>query len=422
MCDSLYTVEDWVRYGDELRRPLLVGPKLSKSTKLTIVGAGLSGLSIAFRIATKRPDIEIELLEKTERCGGTIETWSEGEWMCDVAVNAARPHPSFWRLASDLDLGDVFSQSNPRATSRWLFLNKKKSKLSLLTALKMGPVRMFRSIRSARSGGKSIGEIIPNQSVADAMTFGIVNDASHNVDADFLMPSMTKFGEEPPIKWSKIKKMMKQTYPLFTPTKGSIASFEGGMQTLIDALLDRLKQLSNVQIHYQQQYESPEQVALERNVPIDSIIWCAPLARTIEQYTELDVYAVGYASEDIANVPVGYGTLIPDQDIPVSGILHESDVHSSPRAPAGHRLFRVMAPSSRDGDDSTIRSSLKQILSNKKPALYKKIGQRKIPSYSPGYMSKLIKSERNFTRAGWFYSGVSVTHVVAEAERIADLF
>ena len=157
MCDSLYTVEDWARYGDELRRPLLVGPKLSKSTKLAIVGAGLSGLSIAFRIAIKRPDIEIEILEKTERCGGTIETWSEGEWMCDVAVNAARPHPSFWRLASDLDLGDLFSQSNPRATSRWLFLNKKKSKLSLLTALKMGPIRMFRSIRSARSGGKSIG-------------------------------------------------------------------------------------------------------------------------------------------------------------------------------------------------------------------------------------------------------------------------
>ena len=422
MCDSLFTVEDWVRYGDELRRPLLVAPKLSQSTKVCIVGGGLSGLSIAYRIATKRPDIEIEILERTERCGGTIETWSEGEWLCDVAVNAARPHPSFWRLVKDLGLGDVFSESNPEATSRWLLLNNKKSRLSLLTALKMGPLRLLRSVRSSRSGGKSIAEIIPNQSVADAMTLGIVNDVSRNVDADFLMPSMTRFGENPPTKWSKIKKMMKQSYPLFSPRKGSIASFEGGMQTLIDALVAQLGQLSNVQIHYQQQFDNPEQVALEQNLPIHSIIWCAPLDRTAEDQTELDVYAVGYASKDITTVPIGYGTLIPDNEIPVSGILHESDVHTTSRAPANHRLFRIMAPRSREGDEAAVRNSLKQILSGKEPILFKKIGQRSIPSYNPGYMSTFDDNNRSFTRAGWFFSGVSVTHVVAEAERIADKF
>ena len=75
----MYSLEDWVRFGDELRRPLLIGPNLSKSTKLCIVGAGLSGLTIAYRIASKRPDLEIKILEATERCGGTIETWSEAD-------------------------------------------------------------------------------------------------------------------------------------------------------------------------------------------------------------------------------------------------------------------------------------------------------------------------------------------------------
>ena len=112
MRDSLYTLEDWVRFGDELRRPLLVGTNLSTSTKLCIVGAGLSGLAIAYRIASKRSDLEIEILERTNRCGGTIETWSEGEWLCDVAVNAARPHPAFWRLIEDLGLGSAFAESN----------------------------------------------------------------------------------------------------------------------------------------------------------------------------------------------------------------------------------------------------------------------------------------------------------------------
>ena len=136
----------------------------------------------------------------------------------------------------------------------------------------------------------------------------------------------------------------------------------------------------------------------------------------------MDVYAVGYASKDITTVPIGYGTLIPDDEIPVSGILHESDVHTTSRAPANHRLFRIMAPRSRGGDEAAVRNSLKQILSGREPILFKKIGQRSIPSYNPGYMSTFDDNHRSFTRAGWFFSGVSVTHVVAEAERIADKF
>ena len=37
-------------------------------------------------------------------------------------------------------------------------------------------------------------------------------------------------------------------------------------------------------------------------------------------------------------------------------------------------------------------------------------------------MSAIESSNVKYSRAGWFYSGVSVTHVVAEAERIADQF
>ena len=164
----MYSIEDWVRFGDELRRPLLVGPNLSTSTKLCIVGAGLSGLAIAYRIASKRPDLEIEILERTDRCGGTIETWSEGEWLCDVAVNAARPHPAFWRLVEDLGLGSAFAESNPQAKKRWLLINRKKTQLSWISALKMGPIRLFRSLRSSRMGKKSVAQIFPSVTIADA--------------------------------------------------------------------------------------------------------------------------------------------------------------------------------------------------------------------------------------------------------------
>ena len=421
MSDALYSLEDWVRFGDELRRPLLVGPNLSTSTKLCIAGAGLSGLAIAYRIASKRPELEIEILERTDRCGGTIETWSEEEWLCDVAVNAARPHPAFWRLVEDLGLGDAFAESNPQAKKRWLLINKKKTQLSWISALKMGPIRLFRSLRSSREGKKSVAQVFPSETIADAMTLGIVNEKSANVDADFLMPSLTKFGDEPPIKWSKIKKKMAKTYPLFSPRKGSVASFSGGMQTLVDALIQQLNTFENVQFHFNQDISKPEDVATEHHVPISSVIWCAPLDRTYEEFTSLDVYVAGYHNNAVSEVQRGYGTLIPDEGIPISGILHESDVHPSPRAPVDHRLFRIMAPSSRSSSEEVVRASLKQILTHSEPVIFKKIGTRKIPVYAPGYMSNL-DINREYTRAGWFYSGVSVTHIIAEAERIADLF
>ena len=421
MRDSLYSLEDWVRFGDELRRPLLVGTDLSASTKLCVVGAGLSGLAIAYRIASKRPDLEIEILERTDRCGGTIETWSEGEWLCDVAVNAARPHPAFWRLVEDLGLGEAFAESNPEAKKRWLLINRKKTQLSWISALKMGPLRLFRSLRSSREGKKSVAQVFPSETIADAMTLGIVNEISANVDADFLMPSLTKFGDEPPIKWSKIKKKMAETYPLFQPRKGSVASFSGGMQTLVDALVQELKTFENIKFHFNQDISNPEDAATEHHVPISSVIWCAPLDRTNEDFTSLDVYVAGCHNNGVSEVQRGYGTLIPDADVPISGILHESDVHSSPRAPADHRLFRIMAPTSRASSEEAVRACLKQILTHSEPVIFKKIGTRKIPIYAPGYMSKL-DTDREYTRGGWFYSGVSVTHVVSEAERIADLF
>ena len=416
------SLKDWIRYGDERRRPLCVASDLDNSSAVCVVGAGLSGLTVAYRIATKRPDIHVEIVEKSERCGGVIETWTQDGWICDVAVNATRAHPAFWRLVNDLDLGRLFSASNPKAKARWISTKGRRRKLSPLLIFKGGPLKVWRALKGARQGTLSVAEAMPLAPVNDAMTLGIVNDRSAHVDADFLMPSLTRFGTEPPVKWKRVKDMMNGTYPLFTPKPGSTASFEGGMQTLIDGLVHRLESLDNVSFTMNAPPATPEEVAEARNMPLSSVIWCAPLRRTAREFTELNVYAVGYTEAQVSSVKVGYGTLIPDETFPVSGILHESDVHGSPRAPAGHRLFRVMAPSARSSSHEEVKASLRHLLSESTPVVFEHIGVRRIPSYPPGYMASLMSEDQSFTRAGWFFSGVSVTHVVAEAERIADRF
>ena len=63
-------LDSWILHGDEMRRPFLVNPKLAESSKLVIVGGGLSGLCCAYRIAIKRPDLEIIIHEKSSTLGG----------------------------------------------------------------------------------------------------------------------------------------------------------------------------------------------------------------------------------------------------------------------------------------------------------------------------------------------------------------
>lgn len=416
-------IASWIRHGVEMRRPLLVKETLSHSDKVVIVGGGLSGMCCAYRIAQKTPKAKVVLVEKSERLGGVISTWSEDEWICDLAVNATRAHPAFWRLVEDLNLSKRFKPSQPRAKSRWVLLGEKRHRLSPFTLFKIGPIRLLRAIRMARKGGASVAQLLPHKQIADALTLGIVNTTSEHVDADFLMPSLTQFGQSPPIKSSSLKKKIKDTYPLFTPEKGAVASFDGGMQSLIDGLHKQLESMENVTVITGQTVESPQSVASQFEVPLESVLWTAPVLENDRQLTELSVFAVGYHNDDVAHIDYGYGTLIPDASIPISGILHESDLHDSKRAPDGHRLFRIMAPHTRwGGDESEILNSIERLLSDKKPVLFRNLGVQTIPSYPPGYMQGLSQKFTDCSYVGWGMSGVSITHVVDEAERVAELF
>ena len=102
--------------------------------------------------------------------------------------------------------------------------------------------------------------------------------------------------------------------------------------------------------------------------------------------------------------------------------MHESDIHHSQRAPDGHRLFRLMVPHERwDQDNLTVRKSLAEFFGNNEPVLFENIGTRSIPRFKPGHMDKISKLTYEFTYLGWSVSGVSITHVVDEVERLAEL-
>ena len=418
-----YNTEDWVKHGQELRRPLLVHPSIKEGDTSVIIGGGLSGMVVGYRIAKKSPERKVIIVEKKDHLGGTIETWKSGDWLCDVAVSSARPHPAFWRLVNDLELGDSFHESREEAKERWVFLDGEYIKMSWKIIFKIGIMKLLKSLMASKRGGLSVSELVPNKSFADAMTLGIVNQYSENVDADFLFPSLTKFGDNPPLGSRRLAKKIRDTYPLFTPNRGSFGSFECGMTDLTDKLARELDEMPNVSIILGSKYDSLTEISQEFGVPIGAIIWSAPGILQKKAGSDVSVFAVGYRELDVSRVPVGYGTLYPDNDIVFSGVLHESDVHVGRRAPSGHRLFRLMVPTSRwSGDDEEIIRSLKENFVDAEPVLFQKIGDRSIPSYEPGYMKRITNTDLDCSVTGWAGSGVSIIHVVDEAERISEMF
>ncbi|MGB2506698.1 MAG: protoporphyrinogen/coproporphyrinogen oxidase [Candidatus Poseidoniaceae archaeon] len=411
----------WIRHGQELRRPLLVNPALVDEGHVVVVGAGLSGLTAAYRLREARPDVRITVLERSDRPGGVIRTWRKDGWVGEFAVNASRPHPAVWRLIEDLGLMAAWQPSRPEAKHRWILNNGRRHRLGLSTVLKVGPGRMLRGIRTARLGGRSMAEALPVAWLADAMTHGIVNAPAAQVDADLLMPTMARYGAGPPMSRRTLARAVRSTYPGWTPRRGQMGSLEQGMEGLIEALNEALSDDNMVNIQFNVDAPSPETAADRQGLSLSSVLWTAPRAED-EAGPKLTVAVVGYADADAASVPIGYGTLCPDPTSPVSGILHESDVHHGARAPPGHRLFRVMVPHARwDGEERALRQAVATMLCPAEPVLFEVLGTRRVPHVRPGHMRRVAEHAAPWSWIGWSATGVAITHVVSEAERLADL-
>jgi len=411
----------WIRHGQELRRPLLVNPALADEGHVVVVGAGLSGLAAAYRLREARPDVRITVLERGDRAGGVIRTWRKDGWVGEFAVNASRPHPAVWRLIDDLGLMAAWHPSRPEAKHRWIEHNGRRRRLGPSTVLKVGPRRLLRGMRTARQGGRSMAEALPVAWLADAMTHGIVNAPAADVDADLLMPTMAKFGDEPPMRRRALARAVRSTYPGWTPQRGQMGSLEQGMEGLVEALIEALNHDDMVNMQFNVNAASPEAAAEHAGLSLTSVLWAAPRTED-ETGPELTVAVVGYTHADAASIPVGYGTLCPNPSSPVSGILHESDVHHGARAPPGHRLFRVMVPHARwDGEERSLRKAVEAMFCPAEPALFEVLGTRSVPHVRPGHMQRVAKHAEPWSWVGWSATGVAITHVVSEAERLADL-
>jgi oxygen-dependent protoporphyrinogen oxidase len=98
-----------------------------------VVGAGISGLTTAFRLA--RGGCRVAVVEAAGRVGGAMETWTDGPWRFELGPNTVvENHETVGRLIRDAGLEAEKLVAAPSAKRRYLY------KAGRLVPLPSGPV------------------------------------------------------------------------------------------------------------------------------------------------------------------------------------------------------------------------------------------------------------------------------------------
>jgi oxygen-dependent protoporphyrinogen oxidase len=220
--------------------------------RVVIVGAGISGLSLAHRLHQLAPDVVITVLEASGRIGGCVRTDHVNGFTIECGPNGfLDSKPTTATLARDVGLGEQMIQaSDAAARNRYLFLGRGLQPLpGSIPGLLRSPLLSVRGklellgepVRRRRrdSGPESVAAFARRRAgreaadvFADAMVTGIHGGDPALLDVRSAFPRLTALEAE---HGSVVRGMMRAKTP-----RGKLWSFRGGMQTLTDTLRDRL--------------------------------------------------------------------------------------------------------------------------------------------------------------------------------------
>lgn len=93
-------------------------------TNIVIIGAGVSGLSVAYRLQERMPGADITVLERDSRPGGAAWTLNEQGFQIEIGPNGfLDTKPTTLQLCRDVGLGERLIQATEAAAkNRYLFL------------------------------------------------------------------------------------------------------------------------------------------------------------------------------------------------------------------------------------------------------------------------------------------------------------
>lgn len=437
--------------------------------RVVIVGGGISGLVLAYRLQQFAPDGEVIVVEERARPGGVVGTKRIEGFQIETGPNGFLDNKPFaLALCQELGLRNrLLAASEVARRNRFLFLN---GRLSLLP----GNLRSFFSSdlftwrmrfhvlaecfrpRRRSGGDESIDAFVRRrvgremaETLADAFVTGIFAGDPKRLSVRAALPRLAALERE---HGSIVRGMIRSR-----SRPGRMWSFRDGLATLIDALTSRLRFPPLTGIHvrsicrlanngWRVQSEGrdgwdAEAVVLTCPAQQQAAILAredADLAAAIDgiAYNKIAIVALGYRAADVPGLMEGFGYLSPQRERrDVLGVQWCSSIFPD-RAPAGMVLLRAMCggwnrPEIVEWDDdrltAAVRGELRQAMKIHAAPVFRHVlrWSPAIPQYHLGHLERVGWIENRTTQhrglfvGGNAYHGVALNDCIEQADRLA---
>lgn len=409
--------------------------------KIVILGAGISGLSVAWYLSRQIKDCQIILLESSERVGGWIQTINQEGCLFERGPKALRfsDNSHLSQLIDALDLKDEVVEAAPGAKRRYLLVKGALQTLSPLFFLKQGLLGgcLKELITSPRADEteETIAEFFNrrfgmrfSERVIDPMVRGIFGGNINELSMNACFPKI--------LQWEKEYGSILRSFIENRRKKQRIISFKEGMETLPRRLYEKLLSQVDIRlgqraraIHYGKHIAiqtSTETIMADRLISTIPAYALASLAQDQAGLSEIfyqSLTVVNCAYDEDFLPKKGFGFLVPSSEsTSFLGMSFDTSIFPM-RKKGAQTLFSMLFLGEPLNAHAFSMKILDELFGIKKEPLAIDIFHAKsaIPQYTLGHMQRLeCAPAPPLFLAGNYLRGVGIPDCINEARLCAE--
>lgn len=456
---------------------------------LVIVGGGITGLSAAFRAQKKAElqgeQVQIQIIDAGPRPGGVIETVRRDGFLWEGGPDSfITDKPAALELARELGLDSQIIGTNKKFQQSFVARNGRlhptPEGFYLLAPTKMGPLFKTKilswpgKMRAAMellippkktAGDESLASFVRRRfgrevldRLAQPMVAGIYSADPETLSLQATFPRFLDMESRGGVIQNMLASRRRApAVPQGTsgPRYGLFATFQGGVGTLVDALMERLPQNAyrphsvvtrlekrasvwRLTINGTETTEADDVVLAVSSHQAARLVgeFDNTLASLLSQTPYGDVATVNVAvrTNHLTHAMNGFGFVVPAvENKTVTGCTFSS-VKFSGRAPEGYALLRafVGGPAVHGTDGSLLErviADLREYLGLQGPPAWAEIRRYmgSMPHYTLGHVARTNEvlaraaTHRGLTLAGNGYRGIGLPDCIQSSAKISDL-
>lgn len=410
---------------------------------VAIVGAGIAGLTVAYRLRGKA---KVTLVEKGEP-GGTIRTVRENGFLIEGGPDSfviAKPDGA--ALCKELGLESelmpsrarrvfVYSKGKLHDLPEGMFLTVPTKIWPMLKSglvSWLGKMRMGMDLVMPRGTGEdeSLGSFVRRRfgkealaKIAEPLMGGIFVAEADRLSLKATFPRFLEMEQE-------YRSLIRAMRKIPMSGKSPFLTLRSGMKTLVDRLVEGL----DIQRAEATRIEPGRVITTGGEIAADAIVVATPAPIAAKLLREESLERIPYVSS--ATVSLGYrGVDVPEASGFIIPRAEGRKIHACSfsswkfegRAPEGHVLVRCFLVGEHADPVATAKAELAEILGIRaEPVIVKTFAWPATnPIYEVGHLDRVAEIESRLPKGifltGAAYRGVGIPGCVQDAKRVADL-